>query len=180
MPDGARGFTLAPVNSQVISIRPAEPADAPAIAAVHDASWREAYRGIIPGAELERMVERRGPAWWRSAVRRGAPIRVLDTGEGVRGYASYGRNRTRALPQSGEIFEIYLDPLYQGMGLGQRLFGQARGDLKRRGLNGLVVWALVGNERACGFYRHLGGRAALQGLERFGETGLERTAFVWR
>ena len=67
------------------------------IAAVHDAAWREAYRGVIPGRELERMIARRGPAWWRLAIARRTPLLVLDFGETVVGYVSYGRNRVPAL-----------------------------------------------------------------------------------
>jgi len=49
----------------VISIRTARHGDEIQIARVHDAAWRDAYQGVIPGRELERMIARRGPAWWR-------------------------------------------------------------------------------------------------------------------
>ena len=62
----------------VITIRNARPADAESIADVHDAAWRDAYRGIIPGRELERMIARRGPKWWESAIQRGSRIVVLE------------------------------------------------------------------------------------------------------
>jgi GNAT superfamily N-acetyltransferase len=45
-------------NTTLIEVRRAKPADAPAIAATHDDSWRAAYQGIIPGAELERLLNR--------------------------------------------------------------------------------------------------------------------------
>jgi hypothetical protein len=41
---------------------------------VHDAAWRDAYRGLIPGRELERMIARRGPRWWQSAILRGSRL----------------------------------------------------------------------------------------------------------
>ena len=44
------------MTQAAISIRLARPADAADVAAVHDAAWREAYWGIIPGRELEQMV----------------------------------------------------------------------------------------------------------------------------
>src|SRR5436309_15267903 len=88
---------------KVISIRNARPADAEAIAEVHDAAWRDAYRGIIPGRELERMIARRGPRWWQAAISRGSRLVVLDFGGRIAGYASYGRNRVPAMPYSGEI-----------------------------------------------------------------------------
>src|SRR5260370_25607715 len=76
----------------VISIRAARLGDEGEIASVHDAAWREAYRGMIPGRELERMIARRGPAWWRLAIARRTPLLVLEFGEAVVGYLSYGRN----------------------------------------------------------------------------------------
>jgi hypothetical protein len=40
------------MNETVITIRRARGVDAGDIAAVHDAAWRDAYRGLIPGREL--------------------------------------------------------------------------------------------------------------------------------
>ena len=115
------------------SIRPARADDALAIAAVHDAAWREAYHGIIPGRSLESMINRRGPTWWLSAIRRGSRILVLEFDGNVVGYASIGRNRVTAIPYAGEIFELYLAPEYQGLGFGSRLFVAAREDLAAKG-----------------------------------------------
>ncbi|MBV9077021.1 MAG: GNAT family N-acetyltransferase, partial [Methylobacteriaceae bacterium] len=81
-----------------MSIRRARTEDAAALSAVSDAAWREAYQGILPALWLERMIGRRGPRWWLSTVSRGRPLVVLDVGERVAGYVSYGRCRDRALP----------------------------------------------------------------------------------
>lgn len=167
------------MSQSAITIRLARPSDARSVAAVHDAAWREAYRGIIPGRELERMVQRRGPAWWAALIRRGARVAVLEFDEEVRGYASYGRNRLAASPYGGEIFELYLAPEYQGLGFGRRIFDVARRDLAGNGLSGLLVWALADNERACGFYTHLGGLQVREMQERFGSETRERIAFGW-
>ena len=45
---GGRTATLSPVTSLVIDVRPARIADAPGLADVYAAAWREAYAGIIP------------------------------------------------------------------------------------------------------------------------------------
>jgi ribosomal protein S18 acetylase RimI-like enzyme len=161
----------------LITIRNARPADAEEIAEVHDAAWRDAYRGVIPGRELEKMVARRGPKWWQGAIRRGSRLVVLDFDESIGGYASYGRNRLPKLPYQGEIFELYLAPEFQGLGFGRRLFEVVRKDLLEHGYHTLLVWALAGNERATGFYQHLGGRIIRHGEERFGEETCERIAF---
>jgi ribosomal protein S18 acetylase RimI-like enzyme len=168
------------MNTKTIRIRPAEPADAHGVAGVHDAAWMEAYRGIIPGKELERMVQRRGAHWWQRAIQRGSRIVVLDFADQIAGYASYGRNRAMSLPYSGEIFELYLKPEYQGLGLGRRMFETARRQLSNHGLTSLVVWTLAENERAVDFYETLGGLLVGRAQETFGGAARERLAFGWR
>jgi ribosomal protein S18 acetylase RimI-like enzyme len=161
----------------VIAVRMARPGDEEGIARVHDTAWRDAYRGVIPGRELERMVERRGPAWWRQAIRTGTRLMVLDFADSIAGYASYGRNRMPALRYGGEIFELYLAPEYQGVGLGRRVFDAARADLSEHGFPTFVVWALGGNDRAIEFYQRRGGAIVRRAREKFGEETRERIAF---
>ena len=55
----------------LIALRPAHQDDAVSLAAVHEEAWRATYRGIIDGRELERMISKRGPKWWRTALSRG-------------------------------------------------------------------------------------------------------------
>jgi len=170
---------LASMTQTAITIRPAEIRDATGIECVHDAAWREAYRGIIPGVELERMVARRGSSWWRAAIRRGARLNVLDHQDRVAGYASYGRNRSPWLTQEAEIYEIYLLPEFQGLGLGTRLFRATQANARSVGLKGVAVWALSGNDRALAFYARLGGRVIKRSTGRFGKSLYESTAFGW-
>src|SRR5271154_5722429 len=127
----------------VISIRAARLGDEGEIASVHDAAWREAYRGIIPGRELERMIARRGPSWWRSAILRRSRLVVLGFDDAIGGYASYGRNRVPAMAYGGEIFELYIAPEFQGLGFGKRMFATARKDLAEHGYASFLVWALA-------------------------------------
>src|SRR5712691_5005856 len=168
------------MNTTLIEIRRAKPADATPVADVHDESWRTAYQGIIPGAELEKLISRRGPVWWESAIRKGSRIAVLAFGDRIAGYANYGRNRARSLFYDGEIYEIYLRPEFQGLGFGRRLFRSARRDLAQSGLKSLVVWALSDNDPAVEFYRALGGRAVARSSEKFGAKTLDKVAFAWR
>lgn len=165
------------MSQALISVRMARPGDEDGIAWVHDTAWRDAYRGIIPGRELERMVQRRGPAWWSRAIRAGTRLIVLDFADTIAGYASYGRNRAPALPYGGEIFELYLTPEYQGAGLGRRMFDAARADLAAHGFSTFVVWALGGNDRAIEFYHRRGGAVVRRARERFGDETRERIAF---
>lgn len=162
-----------------IDIRRADGRDAEAIAEVHHQAWLGAYAGIIPHKALSRMVGRRGAQWWKNAIRRAANVLVIEIGGDVVGYATLGRNRARQLAQQGEIYELYLKPEYQGIGLGSRLFAAARKTLKSLGLKGLVVWALEENVNALSFYAGHGGRDVAEGVEVFDNKALKKVAFVW-
>lgn len=168
------------MSTVVIEVRRAKTDDAVALADVHDETWRTTYRGIIPGGELEKLISRRGPQWWQSAVRKGSRISLLIFGEQIVGYANYGRNRARSLSYDGEIYELYLRSEFQGLGFGRRLFGSARRDLQANGMKNVVVWALSDNERAIEFYRALGGKAIARSSETFGEKSLDKMAFGWQ
>jgi len=161
----------------VISIRPARPGDEVGIAGVHDAAWREAYMGVIPGRALEQMIARRGPHWWRLAIARRTRLLVLEFGDALVGYTSYGRNRAPSLNYDGEIFELYIAPEFQGCGFGRRMFEAAQNDLANHSFNSFVVWALADNERAFAFYQRLGGRVVRRAPETFGGEKRERVAF---
>jgi ribosomal protein S18 acetylase RimI-like enzyme len=167
------------MSTVLIEIRRAKPSDAPGVAETHDEAWRATYQGVIPGIELGKLINRRGPDWWQSAISKGSRISILAFGDKVAGYANYGRNRARSLFYDGEIYELYLRPEYQGLGFGRRLFTATRRDLAQSGLKSLVVWALSDNEPAVGFYRTLGGKAVARSSERFGERSLDKVAFAW-
>jgi ribosomal protein S18 acetylase RimI-like enzyme len=168
------------MSTVLIEVRRAKPADAGSLASTHDEAWRTAYRAIIPGAELEKLISRRGPAWWENAIRKGSRVSLLVFGDKIAGYANYGRNRARSLTYDGEIYELYLRPEFQGLGFGRRLFTAARRDLAQSGLKTLVVWALSDNDPAVEFYRALGGRAVARSSERFGARTLDKVAFGWQ
>lgn len=166
--------------TDLISIRTAGSADAKRLAAAHEEAWRYAYQGIIPHLPLSRMIARRGPGWWQDALEKGMPALLLSFDDDLAGYATFGRSRMRGTPYAGEIFELYVGPVYQGAGFGRRLFEAARKKLAASGHRGLIVWALAENEAACGFYGRLGGQPVSQGLETFGEESLRKIAFAWR
>ncbi|KRA00025.1 GCN5 family acetyltransferase [Mesorhizobium sp. Root157] len=167
------------MNTLTIDIRKAEPSDAGEIADVHLEAWRGAYSGIIPHKTLTSMINRRGADWWANAIRRAAAVLVVEIGGTIAGYATIGRNRARELTQQGEIYELYLRPEYQGIGLGSRLFAAARQRLNDHGLKGMVVWALEENDNALAFYTGAGGRDIAEGVEVFEQKALKKVAFVW-
>ena len=104
----------------------------------------------------------------------------MEVGGEICGYATFGPNRARNLVQKGEVYEIYLLPEYQGVGLGTRLFLAARRELTRFGFETVVVWALADNDIACNFYLNRGGEPIAEGAESFGDVSLRKVAFAWR
>jgi ribosomal protein S18 acetylase RimI-like enzyme len=167
------------MGSELLRFRPAEIFDASAVAAIHDAAWRATYQGIIPHIHLERMMNRRGPLWWQRQIKRGSTI-TLFVYDGVpQGYAAWGEARGAWPWPAGEIFELYISPIFQGLGFGSQLFRASRRELKRNGFARLVVWALKDNEAACSFYCGLGGVPFASAPEQFGDQSLTRIAFAW-
>jgi ribosomal protein S18 acetylase RimI-like enzyme len=167
------------MGADLVTFRIAVSKDAGAIAAIHDAAWRSTYQGIIPHLHLERMIARRGPRWWQDQIARGGAVTLLIFDGAPQGYATWGRARGAWPWPAGEIFELYVAPAFQGVGLGSRLFATVKTALKRQGLTHLVVWALKDNETACAFYGGLGGAIAAAAPERYGDVSLTRIAFVW-
>ncbi len=167
------------MSTLTFNTRRAIRADAEAIAFVHDKSWQNAYSGMVPHNALNAMVQRRGAAWWSTAIDRHTIILVLEIKDKIVGYATIGRNRVKTLPFDGEIYEVYLLPEYQGVGLGVHLFLSAMAELNRRSLKGTVVWVLADNSSAIKFYENAGGRQIAEGKETFDGKDLKKLAYAW-
>ena len=161
-----------------ISVRNAQLDDAPALARIFRDSWRLAYAGIIPAMHLEHEILRRDSGWWRRAIRSESNLLVLTHGETVAGYATCGRARG-GRRDTGEIYELYLAPVYQGIGLGEYLFEACRASLVDLGLPQLVVWALAVLDTARAGCRRCGGKPARRSCVRLGKAIGIRVAFEW-
>ncbi|WMS43193.1 GNAT family N-acetyltransferase [Acuticoccus sp. MNP-M23] len=167
------------MTTEAIAIRTARPDDAFGVAEVHDSAWRFAYRGILPGTELERMIARRGTQWWARAISRRVPIIVLEAGGAVRGYITYGASRMRTLPYRAEIYELYIQPEFTGLGFGRRMFRTVQERLARRGHDRLVVWCLSENTDGCAFYERLGGKVVANAREPFETADVAKLAYAF-
>ena len=165
-------------RSEVI-VRSAKLGDAVRLALIFRDSWQNAYSGLIPHASLIKILARRDAAWWRSQIKTNEPILVLEVAGKVGGYATAGIARSRGAHQ-GEIYELYLIPSFQGLGLGEYLFEACRFRLDSRKFKGMIVWVLADNAAAIEFYQRRGGRQVGRVLERFGDTKLQKIALGWK
>src|SRR4051794_39814029 len=145
------------MTTATVDIRKAELRDADAIAEVHRDAWQNAYAGIIPYRALGAMINRRGGRWWENAIRRSATVLVIEVGGKIAGYATIGRNRARELKQEGEIYELYLRPECQGIGLGTRLFAAARERLAPPRPRGPGGWGVGGENNPVSLSARRGG-----------------------
>jgi GNAT superfamily N-acetyltransferase len=148
------------MKQETLDIRPARPADAEAVAQVHVASWRHAYRGLIPDDYLDRLSVEDREAMWRGAFadpdpRSGAFVAEQDGR--VVGFAAFGPSRDDdAREGTGEVPAIYLDPAVVGSGIGRALFAEANAALREVGFTSATLWVLEANAPARRFYEKAG------------------------
>ncbi|MCV2393988.1 GNAT family N-acetyltransferase [Actinotalea sp. M2MS4P-6] len=152
-----------------VTIRPAVVDDADAIAQVHVASWRQAYAGHVPQAQLDGLDTGSWSRSWRDRIagRHGTILVAEDDGD-VIGFVSYGASRDEdASPGTIEIYAIYLEPHAWGHGAAREMMRTLLGSLPDSGT--VTLWALASNERARHFYRRHG--FTPDGVERMEEIG---------
>ena len=140
-------------------VRAAVPEDADAIAAVHVATWRDVYAGLMPGEILDALDVAQRAETWRGrlgALPDGVFVFVFERHGEVRGFVSGGPDR--AGRASGEVFAIYVDPSCQGLGAGRRLLEAAGRRLAEAGFAEASLWVLATNRAARGFYESQGWR----------------------
>ncbi len=145
-----------------MNVRPATPADVPAIAEVHVATWRVAYRGQVPDAYLDGLsVDRRISAWtdivsatsWPAT---GVFVAEDDSGNVV-GFAHISASRDDdAGPEVGEVTSIYVAPDAWRRGAGRALLDAATASLRTAGFTKATLWVLDTNQPARGFYARIG------------------------
>ncbi|MBD5787830.1 GNAT family N-acetyltransferase [Cellulosimicrobium terreum] len=152
-----------------VTIRPAGPADADAIAAVHVASWRGAYAGIVPDEYLASLdADQRKKHWADSLSVPGGRTWLADADDRTIGFATLGPGRDEdAEPGDLEIYAIYLDPESWGRGVARDLMRTMLAEVSPGTV--VTLWVLADAERARRFYRRHG--FAPDGVERRDDLG---------
>ena len=154
-------------------VRRAEPQDAPAVARVHVASWRQAYRGLLPQEYLDSLsIETRTTTWAKafSQLRDQASTTLVGELDGqIVGFACVGPSRDDDTDRAtGELWGLYLDPAHWEVGYGNTLHTEALDVARASGAAVATLWVLTTNQRARHFYERHGWVA----------DGTEKT--VWR
>jgi ribosomal protein S18 acetylase RimI-like enzyme len=142
-----------------IWIRQATPEAADAIADVHVASIRSAYRAIFPEASLAAIDQRDRAERWRRGLAAGPDTTLLaESVDQLLGFVNYGpcRDEDVEAGRVGEIMAIYVAPGSWRKGIGRRLLRAARERLANAGFREAKVWVLDRNAQAIAFYERAG------------------------
>jgi ribosomal protein S18 acetylase RimI-like enzyme len=154
-----------------VGVRRADLTDAAAIAAVHVASWEDAYRGMVPGKEIDRRTVAWRTTMWQEviagtgdpfdgsrpwaavAVRDGATIGLVSLGAPRRATATPS---TPSTARTAEITALYVTPASWRAGAGTALMRAALTEAAERGCADVTLWVLEPNLRARAFYERHG------------------------
>ena len=143
-----------------ITLRAMADADAPVVAALHAASWRSAYRGILSDHFLDHLADADRDAVWRQRL--GAPAEsrfgvVAQQGDAAVGFVYVVAH---ADPTWGTLIDnLHVSPQARSAGIGARLLAAAADGMSLRGWDRRVhLWVYDGNVRARGFYVRMRGR----------------------
>lgn len=143
----------------MIRVRPAVPNDALPLAVAQVAAWKDTYRGPVSPAFLDQLTGEQWAPRHRGRIEVARDPRsylVAELQGAVRGFASFGTARAPEPSTSGEIYAIYVHPEAIGQGLGSALFDAAKSALHHRGFTVVMLWVMVGNDRAITFYERKG------------------------
>ena len=146
---------------------------------MHIASWRLAYRGLLPDEVIERLsVPDREALWERrladeQALGRESRVDVALLAGSLVGFVAAGPSRDDDAAGRGEVYAIYVHPEHWSAGIGQALMAAAVEHLTGIGAGEGLLWVLASNVRARRFYEVGGwswdGRARTRLLEATGD-----------
>jgi GNAT superfamily N-acetyltransferase len=142
-----------------VKVRIAVPTDAQELARVHIATWKTAYREIMPDQVLDHLRLGEFEATWNKNLVRPERLNlVCEMEEGLVGFAALGPSRDHDTDsaKTGEMYALYVEPDHWGKGAGRALWERALDELQARGYRDVILWVLEANARARGFYEHVG------------------------
>ena len=166
----------------MIAIRRERALDAPGIAAVHVATWRSTYPGVLPDNFLAKLSVARLTAQYDRFIRMGLGVYVATQSMAganphVLGFSTARRSRNSALGE-GEVETLYVLDDWQNRGLGGLLLRSSAKHLAEMGCRSAYAWVLRDNPAGF-FYARLGGRKIANSTTHVGGEDIPQTAYAW-
>jgi ribosomal protein S18 acetylase RimI-like enzyme len=170
-----------------LSFRRPIPDDAAALGALHVATWRETYAGLLPRALLDALSIEERSRMWRAAIEDPAAhhataLFLAEDGGTLVGFAACSDQRDAGLKArgyDGEFGAVYVLRNFQRHGIGRELIRLMARDLVARGRRAASLWVLRENKPARAFYERLGGVPAGEKCDRRPEATLQEIAYGW-
>jgi ribosomal protein S18 acetylase RimI-like enzyme len=141
------------------TLRPASPADAPLIAAVHVRSWRSGYRGIVADSVLEGLSVAEYERNWLEWLGGEETTTVVATADAaLAGFATTAvpSRDADATADTAELVGLYVDPDHWRGGFGRALLLEAMARSRAHGCREMTAWVLERNAAAIAFYARFG------------------------
>lgn len=167
----------------IVDIREALPGDEQALALVGGATFLESYANVLDGGDIvAHCALHHTPeayARWLADPVCNVWLAVVRGNDAPVGYALLTPADVPTAdphPADLELRRIYLFRCFQGHGAGRAMVDLAIAAARSRGAGRLLLGVYQQNERAIGFYRHLG--FAVVGTRRFRVGGREYDDFV--
>ncbi|NLV08893.1 GNAT family N-acetyltransferase [Halomicrobium mukohataei] len=137
----------------MVTVRPAEHGDVPAVQRVARETWHAAYDSVLGPEAVDATVEE----WYADSVvadgvANDATTYLVAVDDGVVGYAFGGQIEA----DLASLSAIYVQPDRWGAGIGHRLFVALTDRLRERGRERLQIRVLAANDRARTFYERHG------------------------
>jgi ribosomal protein S18 acetylase RimI-like enzyme len=139
-------------------IREATREDARAIAEIHVAAWRAAYRDLMPEDYLASLSVEKRTATWRTNIGKPGPAKVAlaELDGAPAGFCSFGPTRDEPASDAAEIYAVYVQPECWRQGAGRLLCEHSLREAAAREHRAMTLWVLKGNHGARRFYERLG------------------------
>jgi GNAT superfamily N-acetyltransferase len=171
-------------HAGAITFRIGAAADAAKIAALHTASWRGAYRGILPDAYLDGEIVPERLALWKKRLRSsGRDRRLVLLAEDRAELAGFVCVLLDEEPEWGASLDnLHVRQDLKGRGLGRRLFAAAaRWVMSKQPGWPLHLWVFEANRTARGFYERFKGEVVAREIKRMpGMAEVPSLRYVWR
>lgn len=156
-----------------LRLRTATAGDAPEVTALHVASWRDAYRGMLPDDFLDTGLEPEAARHWQQLLgvpRRSVVVVLAMLGAGPAGFVAMLRRDLTA-----HVENLHVRPGLRGAGIGRALLAHAARRMHHRGCRDVALDVFARNAGAIRFCTALG---AVIGPEEpglaFGQPVLQR------
>ena len=151
-------FRLDMSSTTTFKVRPATLRDAKAIAELHNASMREAFKSMLADTHVPAEPLDKRQAYWREAIEYAEPqVQVALDDDKIIGFVGFDRSRDKGTPPTmGELWAIYVASSHWDKGVGLALWDAAREGLQDEGCTHVSIWVPIANERAMRFHELAG------------------------